>query len=92
VATSIEHYEAAERLLAESERQDAPEWAQSYAMQAQVHATLALAAATALGIGHPEITVTGHDWEHWNYAAEVTSRARVGTLAGDDADGAEGGV
>jgi hypothetical protein len=92
VATSIEHYEAAEALEATSERQDAPEWALAYAMRAQVHATLALAAATALGIGHPEITVTGHDWEHWNHVAGVTSRARVGTLAGDDADGAESGV
>ncbi|MGW4663245.1 hypothetical protein [Streptosporangium sandarakinum] len=46
--TGPEHYREAERLVREADAEDAPEWVTARAAQAQVHATLALAAATAL--------------------------------------------
>ena len=60
--TGPEHYLAAERLLREiDERRNAPLDISSRRVgQAQVHATLALAAATALGSGsQPWAEVTG---------------------------------
>jgi hypothetical protein len=60
--TGPEHYRAAERLLKEiEERRNAPLDRTSWRVgQAQVHATLALAAATALGSdSRPWAEVTG---------------------------------
>lgn len=64
-----EHYKEAERLLADmpTVRQwfESPEHAADHAKHvtaaAQVHATLALAAATALAIDATASTVNGHD-------------------------------
>jgi hypothetical protein len=46
---------------------------QAYA-EAQVHATLALAAATALNLPHPEGGYTVPDWEAWIDAASAYKR------------------
>lgn len=45
--TGPEHYAAAERLLEGAQEKEAPEWFANLVAEAQVHATLALAAATA---------------------------------------------
>lgn len=69
MATSLEHYLAAEQML---RRVDAlsPTAAEQQApillQEAQVHATLALAAATALNIGEG-----GEDYERWRRAASI---------------------
>jgi len=71
--TGPEHYHEAERLLAEVAESDA-ETAKPAHDAAQVHATLALAAATALRGD----TVTGlapKDWVAWNALAGVRAGA-----------------
>ena len=65
--TGPEHYRRAQECLAElDEGEDNTEWL----LCAQVHATLALAAATALSYGLPPA-----DWHAWNAAAATTDGA-----------------
>lgn len=77
MSTSIQHYKQAEQVLAD--RHDLAKTYGSYEAvfaKAQVHATLALAAATALAaLGGEGDDVTAEDWGEWNYAAGVTSVA-----------------
>ena len=84
--TGPEHYLEAERLLAELKRARcsvtktvSPQTVQNLLAEAQVHATLALAAATALGLpaGHTE-----------NWAAMPDADARAwGKAAGEQQGG-----
>ncbi|HET6356052.1 hypothetical protein [Streptomyces sp.] len=75
--TGPEHYRAAERLLAESRTElrpndEGPCEADRTIAEAQVHATLALAAATALSEpsrSAPRATVP--EWNAWHSAAGV---------------------
>lgn len=72
VATSIEHYLQAERILTDiREGGYRTDVQRRLAVEtAQVHATLALAAATALGIAYSDSdSVTLSDWNAWNRAA-----------------------
>ena len=71
-----EHYREAERLLVHVDRSvvdqfgDGAEWARQELAQAQVHATLALAAATAMdGDNMPAA-----DWDQWRDAASAYVR------------------
>lgn len=71
-----EHYRRAEELLADITRSDGSvdfgDGGEAFVAAAQVHATLALAAATALtGGGLP-----GADYTAWNEVAGVPSVAR----------------
>ena len=59
-----EHYREAEKLAALAATADRPKWATEYLRLAQVHATLALAAASAL--------IPGRQADAW---AEVTGEA-----------------
>lgn len=45
--TGAQHYSEAEKALTRADEETAPEWAAVRTAEAQVHATLALAAATA---------------------------------------------
>jgi hypothetical protein len=71
MATGPEHYQKAERLIRDADRQD-PEQAAYTIAKAQVHATLAQAAATAL------MTVDDHasvaEYKIWKSAAGVAER------------------
>ncbi|WP_031166049.1 hypothetical protein [Streptosporangium roseum] len=67
--TGADHYREAERLAREADVEDAPEWVTARAALAQVHATLALAAATAL-LG--PVATSGYDdtdLDAWREAA-----------------------
>jgi hypothetical protein len=68
MATSLEHYQVAERALDEVVSGIYPTSEQmGFALaKAQVHATLAMAAATALNIGEG-----GEDYERWRRHASV---------------------
>ena len=70
--TGPEHYKEAERILAPKEVDGGYSWSTSPAdmSRAQIHATLALAAATALRVpgGLPD-----KDWQAW-YAAASEGR------------------
>lgn len=73
--TGPEHYREAEQLLADSrkiERGSATDV--SMLAEAQVHATLALAAATALNCPHPEGGLTIPDYDQWMAAASAYKR------------------
>jgi hypothetical protein len=63
MATGPEHYQRAEQILAEVRKAQAsmastprPETIAQQLAEAQIHATLALAAATALRVPNPEVT------------------------------------
>lgn len=77
MATSIEHYRRAEQILAD--RHDLAHTFGSYEAVfalAQVHAMLALAAVTALGVGYSDAdSVTLADWNAWNRVAGVEHAA-----------------
>lgn len=60
--TGPEHYRAAEKLLACTERDGSNELNPQFLAQAQVHAVLALAAATA-GCHHPPGLETAGAWK-----------------------------
>lgn len=62
MATGPEHYREAERIL-----RDRP----TQAHIAQVHATLALAAAAAMNLPHPDGGMMTVDWEAWRDAASA---------------------
>jgi hypothetical protein len=81
--TGPEHYREAERLLAETERtpEDSVRSVATVAAQAQVHATLALAAATAMAGEHAHPYSAWPDGVAWYHAAG-TKRAIV--TAGED--------
>jgi hypothetical protein len=61
--TGPDHYREAEKLAALAATARRPKWATGYMQLAQVHATLALAAATALNQAEPGMTQ--EDWESW---------------------------
>jgi hypothetical protein len=82
VATALEHYNAAEKILADTENLFGKQYMEAevaavFVAQAQVHATLALAAATALNVGEG-----GEDYERWRRTASVEAE----TLARQDAE------
>lgn len=79
--TGPEHYRAAERLAREAATEDAPEWVTARAALAQVHATLALAAATAMGLP------AGSN-ENWTAMPDADARAWY-KAAGEQQGGAE---
>jgi hypothetical protein len=66
-----EHYREAERLV--NLAQDSEVFQQSATAMAQVHATLSLAAATALGREGADGTMPGRDRAQWFDAAAVPS-------------------
>jgi hypothetical protein len=67
MATALEHYQEAEDLLRKASTSQGGSYDERYFLDAaQVHATLALAAATALNIGDG-----GEDYELWRRAASV---------------------
>jgi hypothetical protein len=69
--TGPEHYAAAEALLADARRTQAEDDAKRWLARAQVHATLALAAATALNVPHPEGGMENTDSLAWFKAASA---------------------
>lgn len=71
--TGPEHYREAERLVGEVIDKELPDHVvRGYMATAQVHATLALAAATALrGINAP---LPEKDWDSWYAAASEGKR------------------
>ncbi|MGW5465190.1 hypothetical protein [Streptomyces sp. NPDC003996] len=82
MATGPDHYQEAERLLRLASAHevqagsDSPDLAHLYA-EAQVHATLALAAATALnGHSHDEGGMPLEDYNEWVNAAAVWKPTR----------------
>jgi hypothetical protein len=84
MATGPEHYREAEAKLGLAAKISRPDSGHSdedatrlvgLALQrAQVHATLALAAATALNLPHPEGGFTVPDWEAWTDTASAYKR------------------
>jgi Flp pilus assembly protein TadD len=68
--TGPEHYREAERCLAEVD--DDSQTAMALLAEAQLHATLALAAATALNQTAPGMT--NPDWEAWVDTASAYER------------------
>ena len=75
MATGPEHYQEAERLLAKATYEDLPTNAHIQDAQlAQAHATLALAAATAMGM----VDLPAADWDQWRAAASAYVRHEDG--------------
>lgn len=73
MATGPEHYTSAENWLFKAQHHDARgdgETPESCAALAQVHATLALAAATAMGLDDMPTA----DWDQWCDAARCRER------------------
>jgi hypothetical protein len=72
--TGPEHYREAERLIAEATHWDRVPGTDPAHLtaSAQVHATLAAAAATALR-GSAEHGLPLHDWDAWQHAAGTRS-------------------
>lgn len=77
MATSIEHYRKAEEILANTAIDESPMLLLARMQAAQVHATLALAAATALGVGNADISDTADDWQAWYDEAAVSGYESV---------------
>ena len=76
--TGPEHYSEAERLLAvanDYEEDNAPKTAATRRAAAQVHATLALAAATALAGNPSREGLPSDDWKAWYAAVSVKGSA-----------------
>lgn len=69
--TGPEHYREAERLLAEAFDDSETASAKEILAEAQVHATLALAAATALNVASGS-AMPDPDWLAWRDAASMT--------------------
>lgn len=63
------HYREAEKLADLAATAKRPKWAAGYMQLAQVHATLALAAATALGRESADGTMPSRDRAAWFAAA-----------------------
>jgi hypothetical protein len=74
--TGPEHYREAEALLEEAgdPADHGVSALHAHIARAQVHATLAAAAATALNLPHPEGGFTVPDWEAWIDAASAYKR------------------
>ncbi|MCK2219757.1 hypothetical protein MF672_039070 [Actinomadura sp. ATCC 31491] len=66
--TGPEHYHEGERLLQESQTEEAPEWVMARAQQAQAHFAAADAAATALAAALPLI---GDDQQVTDWAKAI---------------------
>ena len=85
MATAAEHYRMAEELVAEIERSDGTvdfgDGGEAYVAAAQVHATLALAAATALR----GTDGTGMENSHWD---DWFTHTNARSFAGNYEDGA----
>ncbi|MFN2636801.1 MAG: hypothetical protein ABR585_07240 [Gemmatimonadaceae bacterium] len=62
MATGPEHYREAEELMEKAAGSHLPQY-EAYVTRAQVHATLALAAATALSQRDTMRAVDSHPWE-----------------------------
>lgn len=72
MATGPEHYAMAEELIKEAMDEDDERMERYQLASAHVHATLALAAATALSVpdrSAPRATI--HEWAAWQSAAGV---------------------
>ena len=83
--TGPEHYREAERLMTllhmptwDDRKGDAADGfgPETLLQASQVHATLALAAATALNAPHPDAGLTQADWEAWVDTASAHMRTR----------------
>lgn len=73
--TGPEHYKEAGRLLAQAESAQYGDDREAYYLRAaQVHATLALAAATAISEGG---TMPGADFDAWERVAGTAPKAAV---------------
>lgn len=72
--TGPEHYREAEDILNQPWQDETH--ARLFIAQAQVHATLALAAATALNLPHPDPDsgLPRADWDAWTEAASAYKR------------------
>lgn len=71
MASGPDHYREAERLIEEANRvgHHDPQRGDGILLAAQVHATLALAAATAINCANDDVPRL--DWAHWTAAAGV---------------------
>ena len=67
MATGPEHYLEAQKLLLAADNESDPAWVQATATRAQAHATLALAAATALN--DADGGMVSSDYEAWRAVA-----------------------
>jgi hypothetical protein len=82
MATGPEHYSRAEqRLLMAWEEDRAPEDVAHLVLEAQVHATLALAAATAMQapVDGSEPGMAPHEFCAWNAACGTPTTSKGGT-------------
>jgi hypothetical protein len=69
--TGPEHYQQAEQFLARADdAEGGGDWERYYLAAAQVHATLAQAAATAVA-GYSDDGMTADEWDAWNAVAGV---------------------
>lgn len=71
--TGPEHYSEAEKLLCDADRMVSNEDVVSIHAAAQVHATLALAAATALVSETPRGVSSSTEYHAWNRVAGINS-------------------